>query len=68
MKDLLVNFLGAIVFSVIGYVSLKTNRNSPIAESLMVKPVSESQHKAEEEEIRRKELLRREKRKKRKRK
>ena len=56
------------MFSVIGYVSLKTNRNSPIAESLMVKPVSESQHKAEEEEIRRKELLRREKRKKRKRK
>ena len=68
MKDLLVNFLGAIVFSVIGYVSLKTNKNSPIAESLMVKPVSESQHKAEEDEIRRKELLRREKRKKRKRK
>jgi len=62
MKDLLVNFLGAIVFSVIGYISLKTHKNSAIAESLMVRPLTESQSREVEAEIREREIRRREKR------
>lgn len=38
MKDLLVNLIGAVVFSIIGYISLKTSKQSRIAESLMIKP------------------------------
>ena len=38
MKDLLVNLLGAIVFSVIGYSTLKFSKSSKIADSLMIKP------------------------------
>ena len=38
MKDLLVNLVGAVVFSVIGYYSLKKSRSSKVAESLMIKP------------------------------
>ena len=38
MKDLLVNMIGAVVFSVIGYVSLRTSKTSKVAESLMLKP------------------------------
>ncbi len=40
MKDLLVNLIGAVVFSAIGYVSLKTSKQSKIAENLMIKPKS----------------------------
>ncbi len=39
MKDLLVNFLGATVFSVIGYRHLKRNESGNWAEGLHVKPV-----------------------------
>ena len=38
MKDLLVNLIGAIVFSIIGYTSLKTSKSSKVAESLMIRP------------------------------
>ncbi len=38
MKDLFVNLIGAVVFSIIGYISLKTSKQSKIAESLMIKP------------------------------
>ena len=38
MKDLLVNLVGAVVFSVIGYYSLKKSKSSKVAESLMIKP------------------------------
>ena len=45
MKDLFVNFIGAVVFSIIGYSTLKYSKSSKIADSLMIKPV-----KADEEE------------------
>ncbi len=38
MKDLLVNLIGAVVFSVIGYITLKTSKTSKIAENLMIRP------------------------------
>ncbi len=38
MKDLLVNLLGAVVFSIIGYSTLKFSKSSKIAENLMIKP------------------------------
>jgi hypothetical protein len=44
MKDLLVNLIGAVVFSLIGYTSLKTSKKSKVAESLMIKP---NEHKEE---------------------
>ena len=41
MKDLLVNLLGAVVFSIIGYSTLKFSRSSKVADSLMIKPKEE---------------------------
>ncbi len=38
MKDLLVNLAGAIVFSIIGYSTLKHSKSSKVAENLMIKP------------------------------
>ena len=38
MKDLLVNLIGAVVFSVIGYVTLKKSKTSKVAEKFMIKP------------------------------
>lgn len=38
MKDLLVNLIGAVVFSTIGYTTLKTSKTSKVAESLMIRP------------------------------
>ncbi len=42
MKDLLVNLIGAVVFSAIGYISLRasgsSSRAGKVAESLMAKP------------------------------
>ncbi|MBQ9359512.1 MAG: hypothetical protein IJT96_00580 [Lachnospiraceae bacterium] len=38
MKDLLVNLLGAVVFSIIGYSTLRFGRSSKVADSLMMKP------------------------------
>lgn len=39
MKDLLVNLIGAVVFSIIGYCTLKFSKKSVITDSLMIKPV-----------------------------
>lgn len=39
MKDLLVNLVGAVVFSVIGYGTLKFSKSSKVADSLMIRPV-----------------------------
>ena len=38
MKDLLVNLIGAVVFSIIGYMSIKKSKTSKVAESLMIRP------------------------------
>ena len=38
MKDLLVNLIGAVVFSAIGYFALKNERSSKVADSLMIRP------------------------------
>ena len=38
MKDLLVNLIGAVVFSIIGYTTLKTSKKNKVAESLMIRP------------------------------
>ena len=38
MKDLLVNLAGALVFSFIGYSTLKFSKTSKVTESLMIKP------------------------------
>lgn len=38
MKDLLVNLIGAVVFSIIGYVSLKTSKSNKVTENLIIKP------------------------------
>ncbi len=38
MKDLLVNLIGAVVFSLIGFTALKKSKKSRVAESLMIMP------------------------------
>ena len=38
MKDLLVNLIGAVVFSIIGYISIKTDKKSKVAEALTITP------------------------------
>ena len=38
MKDLFVNLIGAVVFSAIGYVTLKKSKTSRVAEKFMIKP------------------------------
>ena len=38
MKDLLVNLIGAVVFSVIGYTALKTQKSNKVTENLIIKP------------------------------
>lgn len=43
MKDLLVNLIGAVVFSIIGYTTLKTSKTSKVADSLMIKPNDHSE-------------------------
>ncbi len=39
MKDLLVNLVGAVAFSIIGYSTLKFSKKSVIADNLMIKPM-----------------------------
>lgn len=41
MKDLMVNFIGAIVFSVIGYFYEARNKTKSVAKELMIEPLSE---------------------------
>ncbi len=43
MKDLLVNLAGALVFSIIGYSTLKFSRSSKVADSLMIRPREEKE-------------------------
>ena len=67
MKDLLVNFAGAVVFSAIGYTALKSDRFTAITDKLIWRPVSSREHKEEEEEIlKRKAMLQEIRRRKRK--
>jgi len=42
MKDLLVNLVGAVAFSIIGYSTLKYSKNSAIVDNLMFKPNDQS--------------------------
>ena len=46
MKDLLVNLIGAVVFSIIGYRTLRTSKPSRVAESFIIKP---NEHEEEQE-------------------
>ena len=55
MKDLLVNFIGAVVFSIIGFIYVRgKNKNSKrnIAGKLILKGLSDEEYDALEEEIR----------------
>ncbi|MBQ9605619.1 MAG: hypothetical protein IJV16_00380 [Lachnospiraceae bacterium] len=45
MKDLLVNLLGAVVFSIIGYSTLKFGKSSQVADNLIIKPKDVSDNK-----------------------
>ena len=38
MKDLLVNLIGAVVFSVIGYLTLTKSKSSKVVDNLMIRP------------------------------
>ena len=49
MKDLMVNFIGAIVFSVIGYFYVKTRGKGKVA-SALIPAVMETEHKEEEKQ------------------
>lgn len=51
MKDLLVNFAGALVFSVVGYRHLKKNEGGNWAEGLHVKPMPVEQYQEDERKL-----------------
>ncbi|MBQ6401572.1 MAG: hypothetical protein IJI20_04715 [Firmicutes bacterium] len=38
MKDLLVNLIGAVVFSTFGFIALKTSKSNKVVENLMIRP------------------------------
>ena len=40
MKDLLVNLIGAVVFSTFGYIALKTSKSNKVVESLVITPIN----------------------------
>ena len=48
MKDLLVNFVGALAFSVVGYLSLRCGESGSWAAGLRVTPLSEDQYEKSE--------------------
>ncbi|WP_373577576.1 hypothetical protein [Parafannyhessea umbonata] len=48
MKDLLVNFVGALAFSVVGYLSLRRGESGNWAAGLHVTPLSEDQYEKSE--------------------
>lgn len=54
MKDLLVNFIGAIVFSVIGYFYEARNKTKSVAKELMIEPLSEESIREYDENIEKK--------------
>ncbi|MGI6229726.1 MAG: hypothetical protein ACOYJL_02300 [Tractidigestivibacter sp.] len=51
MKDLFVNLIGAIAFSIVGYRHLKRNENGNWADGLHVQPVSDERYEEEEKKI-----------------
>ena len=51
MKDLLVNFVGALAFSVVGYLSLRRGESGNWAEGLHVRPVPVEQYQENERRI-----------------
>ncbi len=51
MKDLLVNFVGALVFSVVGYRHLKKHESGNWAEGLHVRPVPVEQYQENERRL-----------------
>lgn len=54
MKDLLVNFIGAIVFGVIGYFYEARNKTKSVAKELMIEPLSEESIREYNENIEKK--------------
>lgn len=54
MKDLLVNFIGAIVFSVIGYFYEARNKTKSVAKELLIEPLSEESIREYNENIEKK--------------
>ena len=54
MKDLMVNFIGAIVFSVIGYFYEARNKTKSVAKELMIEPLSEESIRKYNENIEKK--------------
>ncbi len=54
MKDLLVNFIGAIVFSVIGYFYEARNKTKSVAKELLIEPLSEESIREYDENIEKK--------------
>ena len=51
MKDLLVNFVGALAFSVVGYLSLRRGESGNWAAGLHVTPLSEDQYEKSERRL-----------------
>ncbi|MGN0056175.1 MAG: hypothetical protein ACI360_07070 [Atopobiaceae bacterium] len=51
MKDLLVNFVGAVTFSVVGYWHLRRHENGNWAEGLHVRPIPPDQFEEEQQQI-----------------
>ena len=43
MKDLLVNLIGAVVFSTFGYIALKTSKSNKVVDNLMIRPVEKTE-------------------------
>ena len=51
MKDLLVNLIGAVVFSIIGYTTIKHSKSSRVVDNLMIKPKDHDEDNLNEEQI-----------------
>ena len=43
MKDLLVNLIGAVVFSAFGYAALKTSKSNKVVDKLLIRPAEETE-------------------------
>ena len=50
MKDLLVNLIGAVVFSTFGFITLKTSKSSKVVENLVITPVDTAETSQEDQE------------------
>ena len=49
MKDLLVNLVGAVVFSIIGYITLKKSKSNKVTENFMIRPKEHAENENENE-------------------